>query len=142
MRLIAVAALALSLACSKGGACDAACEDQAPAESDLMTLLPPQEEDQRAAADLVAPKDLATCSADMGQAMCLGMCVSTRTDNDHCGECNARCFGKPEIRFTCCAGQCIGLAQDFRNCGACGAYCEPTKNTCCAGVCTPGLRCP
>lgn len=140
MKKILLALLLVS--CSRGGAtCGASvCED-----FDGHTTLVPPDVDLRQwdLTEPPLPQDLTVvCVADLGQAMCsVGQCVDTRTSNDHCGKCDSKCFGKPEVQFTCCAGKCTGLTQDQFNCGKCGVVCPIHTHSCCAGVCKPGLGC-
>ncbi|MFO0629287.1 MAG: hypothetical protein U0325_27170 [Polyangiales bacterium] len=99
----------------------------------------------------------------VGQQVCDGRCVSTRSD-DHCGACGARCeagfacvagagdAGAPRCERVCSPGQtrcgsgeaaqCVSVTMDPRNCGACGARCDALPNVegaaCARGRCEVG----
>jgi len=77
----------------------------------------------------------AICPTDTGY-----ICVSLRSNNEHCGACGAGCgAGASCVGFECvcamldysfCDGECVDLSFENDNCGLCGNVCDP--NTVCS----------
>lgn len=83
------------------------------------------------------------------QVLCEGLCVTTTSDEAHCGGCGKACAtGQQCTEGTCtggntqtcgsnqtsCAGVCVSLEQDVFNCGTCGTTCGEAE-TCQSGTC-------
>src|SRR5690606_13156293 len=103
-----------------------------------------------------APPDAeAICSAGgcdfecrTGLDECLGACVDTDTDPNHCGSCSNACpagDGTPRCKSgTCsidcggglsaCGTSCVDLSSDPDNCGSCGNRCIAGR-LCLGGSC-------
>lgn len=64
---------------------------------------------------------------------CDDQCVSTRTDELHCGDCGQTCVGPG---LTCCDGDCVRTRFDENHCGACNQPCVGPDLQCCDGECT------
>ncbi len=87
-----------------------------------------------------------TCGA--GQIVCSGLCVSTATDEDHCGGCDVACSASEDcIGGSCvaecaagevrCDGGCVDPATDTSWCGASGDCTGASAGEACA----PGEVC-
>jgi hypothetical protein len=81
-----------------------------------------------------------------GMMECGGVCVDTRSDPAHCGDCDTACSDPtpfcvdgacsaecPE-HYVNCDGVCVDLSNDLANCGGCGHAC-PTGADCISGHC-------
>jgi hypothetical protein len=80
-----------------------------------------------------------------GQQPCLGRCVDTAVDPNHCGDCQTRCppgnvCAKGNCELSCqvgltnCVSICTDLLKDEDNCGSCGNRCG-TEEHCKDGSC-------
>jgi hypothetical protein len=80
-----------------------------------------------------------------GKIECSGTCVDVSSDNNNCGNCNAKCgtglvCSKGACSLICgsgttqCGTGCYDLQTDSNNCGACGTKCNGTQ-VCSAGQC-------
>lgn len=87
--------------------------------------------------------DATVCEA--GQANCDGLCVSTLSDVNNCGQCGNSCGGVDsqcisgvcscKAGFTLCGTQCVDLTSDSANCGICTYKCQ--GQPCVASLCVP-----
>jgi hypothetical protein len=89
--------------------------------------------------------DDGTCLCRDGLVRCGGVCVDTRSDPNHCGECDKDC-GDPGVcnaskclegcgdGRTDCDGACVVLGDDPLHCDACGSPCAGDQ-VCLAGAC-------
>jgi hypothetical protein len=85
----------------------------------------------------------AICPTDTGY-----VCVSLRSNNEHCGACGASCgTGASCVGFECvcavsdhsfCNGTCVDLSFENDNCGLCGDVCDP-DTVCSNGECVSSI---
>lgn len=89
------------------------------------------------------------CGTANDQMCCDEQCVSTTSNNDHCGGCapcradqicsGATCICPPGTHE--CDGKCIDTDSDPNNCGACNNQCTGGQK-CCGGECKDDCGCP
>ncbi|MCY1007269.1 hypothetical protein OV079_17245 [Nannocystis pusilla] len=134
--------------CDGGTTCDTACEDPSCPEG-----LEPCGSDCVAAGnccdgacDPVRERcDDGTCRCRDGLVRCGSVCVDTRSDPNHCGECDEDCGDQGVCNAskclegcgdgrTDCDGSCVVLGEDPLHCDACGSPC-PGDQVCLAGDC-------
>jgi hypothetical protein len=87
--------------------------------------------------------DATVCEA--GQENCDGLCVSTMSDVNNCGQCGNACGGTDSLctagtcscksGFTLCGMQCVDLTSDSANCGICTYKCQGAA--CVGSLCVP-----
>src|SRR5580658_382960 len=87
--------------------------------------------------------DATVCEA--GQTNCDGLCVSTLSDVNNCGQCGNPCGGVDSLcmsgvcsckgGFTLCGTQCVDLTSDSANCGICTYKCQ--GQPCVGSLCVP-----
>jgi len=91
------------------------------------------------------------CVCRTGLERCGGVCVDSRVDAAHCGECDEACAGElPCEAGACVAGctaprvlcgrSCVELESDSLHCGECGEACE-SDEVCVAGECRDYTAC-
>jgi len=73
--------------------------------------------------------------------LCGNTCVNIKTDPNHCGACNNKCFNGVCSGGQCCLpkqilcnGQCVDFQKDPNHCGGCGKKC-PSAQACILSNC-------
>ncbi len=87
------------------------------------------------------------CMCELGEECCMGSCVRTNRDPNHCGACGIRCEADEvcadgvcalicDPPLTLCDGLCVDLQTDPDHCGRCNRSCA--TGICIDGMCSDG----
>ena len=93
--------------------------------------------------------DATVVTCPVGLSSCSGQCVDTRTDSNHCGDCNGHCPQGTSCAdglcvcpasLTLCGARCVDTRTENGNCGTCGTVCA-ARTACQGGVCQCATAC-